>query len=294
MRSKNRQKLKNIVYVNGYFVDGYDNHISLMDRGFNLADGIFETMVAHVNRIFSIDDHFERLYESARVLSIDMPAPDKIKSILYESIKQNELEYCVVRLTITRGVDHNRGLEVHECTEPSITVRVVPWDGPATELPRGKKLCFSSVIRNEFSPLSNIKSLSYTEAVIARHEAQKTGFDDALLLNTKHVVTGATSSNVFVVMGGKIITPSLSDGVLPGIARSKIIELCASMDIIVLEKSITKTHIEYSEESFISNVVTGITPISVIEGAYVAQNPVGSLTKRIFEAYRDRLLRELS
>ena len=93
MHSKNKRAFKNIVYVNGNFIDGYDNHISLMDRGFNLADGVFETMVASNQRIFCIDDHIKRLACSAEVLNIDLLSANKMKDILYETVKQNDLEY---------------------------------------------------------------------------------------------------------------------------------------------------------------------------------------------------------
>tara|TARA_Y100000590_G_scaffold470734_1_gene668984 strand:+ start:6419 stop:7303 length:885 start_codon:yes stop_codon:yes gene_type:complete len=289
-----KMKLKNIVYVNGSFLDGYDNHISLMDRGFNLADGIFETMVASNQRIFCIDDHLKRLGYSAEVLNIDLLSPNRIRDILYETVKQNDLDYGVVRLTVTRGVDHKRGLEVHENITPSIMVRIVPWNGPANDVPEGKRLYFSSVVRNDLSPLANIKSLAYTESVIARIDAQKNGFDDALMLNTKHSVTGATSSNIFLVMGGKLITPPLSDGVLSGIARSRIIKLAESMKMPFSEQSITKTHIEYSQEIFISNIVTGIVPVKNVEENFVMEQHCGPLTKQLFELYRNILIQELS
>ena len=294
MHSKNKRKFKNIVYVNGSFMNGYHNHISIMDRGFNLADGIFETMVANNQRIFCIDDHIKRLGHSAEVLNIDLLSSNEIKDILYETVKQNELAYSVVRLTVTRGIDHNRGLQVHEGITPSVMVRIVPWDGPATDVPKGRRLCFSSVVRNDLSPLSNVKSLAYTESVIARLDAQKKGFDDALMLNTKHSVTGATSSNIFLVMGGKLITPPLSDGVLPGIARSRIIQLVESMEVPFSEQSITKTHVEYSQEIFISNVVTGIVPITNVEDNFIAEKPFGPVTKQLFESYRNILAQELS
>lgn len=294
MHSKHKRTFKNVVYVNGSFIDGYDNHISLMDRGFNLADGIFETMVASNQRIFCIDDHIKRLGDSAEVLNIDLLSPNKIKDILYETIKQNDMDYGVVRLTVTRGIDYNRGLEVHEDITPSIMVRIVPWNGPASDVPEGKRLCFSSLVKNDLSPLSNVKSLAYTESVIARLYAQTNGFDDALMLNTKHSVTGATSSNIFLVMGGKLITPPRSDGVLPGIARSRIIKLAESMKVPFLEQSITKTHIEYAQEIFITNIVTGIVPITNVEENFVAEKPCGTLTKQLFELYRNILMQELA
>ena len=294
MHSKNKRAFKNIVYVNGNFIDGYDNHISLMDRGFNLADGVFETMVASNQRIFCIDDHIKRLACSAEVLNIDLLSANKMKDILYETVKQNDLEYGVLRLTVTRGIDYNRGLEVHENVTPSIMVRIVPWIGPSADLSEGKRLCFSSVVKNDLSPLSNVKSLSYTESVIARLYAHTYGFDDALMLNTKHSVTGATSSNIFLVMGGKLITPPISDGVLPGIARSRIIKLAESMKVPFLEQSITKTHIEYSQEIFISNIVTGIVPVTNVEESFVSEKPCGPITKELFELYRNTLMQELA
>ena len=151
--------------------------------------------------MFRIDDHLARMRRGADLLQLPMPDADELAAIVEECLRRNGLPLSVVRLTLSRGVDVGRGLNAPAALDPSVVVRVTPWPGPPSTLPLGRTLVTSSLARNDRSPLSSVKSLSYVDGVVARLEAQRAGADDALMCNTRGLVTGATSSNVFAVIG---------------------------------------------------------------------------------------------
>ena len=268
--------------------------MSLRDRGFTLADGLFETMVASGDRIFRLDDHLTRLQRGAGVLYIQLPPVEELVDAIHEALLRNGLPHSVVRLTVTRGIDPGRGLDVTPGITPSVVVRVTPWHGPLDSLPQGRRLILSNIRRNDLSPLAGIKSLSYAEGVVARLRAQRCGADDALMCNTRGFLTGATSSNIFAVIRGELVTPPEGDGALPGIARRTVLEEAGRLGILVSELSLMPEGVAGADEVFLTNVVTGVVPAVSVFGAAVGPGLSGPVTERLANAYWDRVGVELS
>ena len=285
--------MTSIIYVNGRFVPEADAHLSPLDRGFSLADGLFETMVASEERIFRLKDHLTRLQRGADVLYIQLPPAGELTHVIHESLRHNRLPHSVVRLTVTRGIDPGRGLDVTPGIAPSVIVRVIPWQGPLDSLPQGRSLVLSHIRRNNLSPLAGIKSLSYTEGVVARIEARRAGADDALVCNTQGALTGATSSNVFAVIEGRLVTPSESDGTLPGIARRTVMEEAGRLGVPIEELSLTPAGIAEAEEVFLTNVVAGVVPVVSLFGTPVGPGRPGAVTEQLASAYWSRVDAEL-
>ena len=286
--------MTSIVYVNGHFVPEADAHLSPLDRGFSLADGLFETMVASEGRIFRLKDHLTRLQQGADVLYIQLPPTEELAHVIRESLRYNGLPHSVVRLTVTRGIDPGRGLDVTPGIAPSVVVRVTPWHGPLDSLPQGRRLVLSHIRRDNFSPLASVKSLSYVEGVVARLEAHRVGADDALVCNTQGSLTGATSSNVFAVMEGKLVTPPEGDGSLPGIARRTVLEEAGRLGVPIEEISLMPAGIAEAEEVFLTNVVTGIVPVVSLFGTLVGPGRPGPVTEQLASVYWSRVGVELS
>ena len=172
-----------LMYVNGEFVSETSASISPLDRGFTLADGLFETMVAAGVNVFRIDDHLARMRRGADVLELPMPYAEELAAIVEECLRRRGLGLSVARLTLSRGMDVGRGLNAPAALDPSVVVRVTPWQGPPADMPPGRTLVTSTVARNDRSPLSSVKSLSYVDGVVARLEARRAGADDALMCN---------------------------------------------------------------------------------------------------------------
>ena len=281
------------MYVNGRFVPENEATISPMDRGFTLADGLFETMVALGDSVFRMDDHLARMRRGADFLRIPLPSTEELTEAVLESIRRNGLPGSVARLTVSRGLDRGRGLDAPPGLEPTLVVRVAPWAAPPEAPPAGRRLALSLAARNDRSPLARIKSLSYVEGVTARLEAQAKGADDALLSNTRGLVTGGTSSNVFIVSEGILLTPPEEDGVLPGIARLTVLEEAAMLGVSVAERSMEPGLVAGADEVFLTNVVQGPTPVASLDGGAIGAGAPGPVTHRLFMAYWDRVAREL-
>ncbi len=225
-----------VVWLNGSIVDQNDAHVLVADRGFTLADGIFETIKAVGSTPFWLSEHFERLKAGAVEMGLTIPFSE---SCICDAVDRllagaTEVARSAIRLTVTRGPTA-RGLWPKEtAAQPTCVLTVA--SSPAT-LPQDFVVC-RSTRRNERSPLSRIKSLGYGDNILARREAIERGADDAIMLNTEEHVACATVGNVFFRIEGVWVTPPIADGILPGLARRRFIaelgavELSMSSDII--------------------------------------------------------------
>ena len=287
-----RKDAKAMMYVNGEFVTEAKATISPLDRGFTLADGLFETMVAAGARVFRIDDHLARMRRGADLLQLPMPAEEELAAIIEECLRRNGLPLSVVRLTLSRGVDVGRGLNAPAALDPSVIVRVTQWPGPPSP-PPGRTLVTSSLARNDRSPLSSVKSLSYVDGVVARLEAQRAGADDALMCNTRGLVTGATSSNIFSVISGALVTPPVEDGALPGISRLTLLAEARQLGVSCEERSLTPEDVAAADEALLSNVVQGPVPVASVDGLELRSGAPSPLTRRLCDAYWSRVRREV-
>ncbi len=273
------------VYLNGELVPEIKAQISMFDRGFTLADGVFETMVSRNGNLFRLNQHMDRLDKGCDLLGIQRLNRRETKQKILELLHTNKLTSAVIRLTVTRGVDRQRGLTIHDPVVPTILIRT---HLRSTHKIEGISLSVSSIARNEGSPISGIKSISYSDSIVAKKLASEEGFDDALLLNNLGNVACATSSNFFVTQDNTIITPPLSDGVLGGIIRGVIFEISSKFGLKIIERSF-KPNFDAYEESFITNVVTGIVPVVAIDKVAIGSGHIGPIVKRLSQTINSEM-----
>lgn len=248
------------IYLNDQIISDDTPLISHQDRGFLLADGLFETFKIIDRTAVYLSEHLDRLFHGANILGISHSITfEKISKAILDLIEKNKLDGTVLsaRLTLTRGVGP-RGLLPPDPISPTVLLTISPYvaapDRPYT-------LWVALNRRNEFSVLSNIKSLAYTDNVLGRIEAEKNGADDVLFLNTKGFVACTSCANIFIVKNNILITPSISDGVLPGITRQKVIQ---ESTMPVQERSITLDECRDADEVFITNSLLGMRKIALI------------------------------
>ena len=273
------------VHLNGELVPEIKAQISMFDRGFTLADGVFETMVSRNGNLFRLNQHMDRLDKGCDLLGIQRLNRRETKQKILELLHTNKLTSAVIRLTVTRGVDRQRGLTIHDPVVPTILIRT---HLRSTHKIEGISLSVSSIARNEGSPISGIKSISYSDSIVAKKLASEEGFDDALLLNNLGNVACATSSNFFVTQDNTIITPPLSDGVLGGIIRGVIFEISSKFGLKIIERSF-KPNFDAYEESFITNVVTGIVPVVAIDKVAIGSGHIGPIVKRLSQTINSEM-----
>ena len=225
----------NRVWLNGTLMAGDAAHIGHDDRGLTLGDGVFETIKAMAGRPDHVGLHLARLAAGAATLGF---APPYDAATLTDALMRvADGKSCALRLTLTRG-PMPRGVLPTGAAHP--TTLITAGKLPDRFLPA--RLVVARVTRrNEHSPLSRIKSLNYLDSILARQEAEAAGFDDAIMLNTRGDVAEATAANVFLLIDGKLVTPPVADGALPGIARSLVLASGAASEATITASDLART-----------------------------------------------------
>ena len=221
------------VFVNGELVRGPEARVSALDRGLLQGYGLFETMRSYGGHVFRLEEHHQRLCEGATLLALEVPLSlTALREAIGAVLEGNGLADAYLRLTLTAGPV----LEVTEEADPS-QAQVILFARELTDYPealyrRGMAAVISRVRRNETSPLSRVKSLSYLENLLAREEARREGADEAILLNSHGLVAEGSASNVFLIRGEELLTPSIRSGALPGITRQVVLELAPAVGLV--------------------------------------------------------------
>lgn len=266
-----------LIYINGCHFDANKPSILASDRGLLLGDGVFTTIKVVNSHLINFAEHFARLQANARFIHIPFSfTAQALHEACLELLKANNAGEgtFILRITLTRG-SSRRGIDIETNCTPNLIITISKF--PDT-LPESVSLTLSTFKRNEFSPLTKIKSLNYLDAILARHEAQNLGFDDAILTNTREHICETTTANIFFVGNSKLYTPPLADGVLPGIMRAQVLKTAQALEIQIIQTSIDTHSIAQFDECFITNSVFGIQKISKI-GAQIFNSH--SLTVRL-------------
>lgn len=251
-----------------------------LTRGFLYGDGIFETMRSHEYKIFRLHDYLERLSNGAKIVNLSVPFDEnKIGHMIESLLKSLKIPDAYIRLTLWRkepeSFDPLNEMDSHYL----VTVR------PMVKLPSALyKNGISCLInkeyrKNEYSPVSHIKSLSFLENVLCRQQARLSGFQETILLNTSGFLAEASVSNVFFVKKNVVFTPSLSCGIVPGITRKIILKLANASGIKVKEGKYRASEIKKADEVFLTNTLIGILPVASIDGVKINNGKAGLLTQ---------------
>ena len=272
-----------IVYINGLFWTIDKANISVLDRGFTYGDGLFETMRVYSGKIFRLEHHLDRLFQSARSIFIELPITrNEIRSAIYAAIKLNGLSNSIVRLTVTRG-ELDSGLNVDYSSPPTIVILVKPVKAISKKTYKegiGIKLYKKSAIRTQ--GISNkIKSCNYLSNIILRENALKENFFEAILLDHNHNVTEGTISNIFIIKNNQLKTPITNEFVLSGIIRQAILDLCLENNIPFKEDLITERELYEADELFLTNSAIEILPVRNINHHKLKNRGMRPMTKHI-------------
>lgn len=277
-----------IIWLDGQLTPAAEAQIPALDRGLLYGDGVFETIRLYGATAFRLSDHLERLFSGAEALQIPVPySREELTEALNETARQSELREAYVRITVTRGVG---GLpsDLRAAKRPTVMIHVRPFDGyPSGLYERGMRAQVSAVRRNETSPLSRVKSLNYLDSLLARARAASEGFDEAIMLNTRDMVTEGTASNLFAVRGGELLTPPIADGCLPGITRAVVMELAGAS-----ERSLCPEDVLGADEAFLTNSLMEVMPLVHVHPRSIGRGAPGPVTERMRTEYRELVLGE--
>jgi branched-chain amino acid aminotransferase len=279
------------IYIDGKFHDKEDARISVFDHGVLYGDGIFEGIRAYNGRIFRLDDHLNRLEESARAILIKLPLPiEQIGKAIIETVRQNGLKDAYIRLVVTRGVG-DLGLDMRKCKHGAtlfiIADRIDLY--PEEYYEKGLTLITSTIRQKGLDQVTpGVKSLNYLANILARAEATAAGAQEAILLNVTGHVSECSGDNLFYVKNGKIFTPPTSAGILAGITRQVVMELAEKhLGNHVIERNFPRYDLYGADEVFLTGTGAEVIAGVKIDGRIIGEGTCGPTTKQLIKHFRD-------
>jgi branched-chain amino acid aminotransferase len=274
-----------VVFLNGQFLPEAQAVVPVNDRGFLLGDGLFETMRVSGGKPFRFAQHLERMTRGADFLKIKPPfTPKELEKFAGHLIEDNKMPDAILRLTLTRGAGE-RGYTPNRESKPTF-VMTLHFAPPLENLIEWS-LVTSSFRIPAADPLASFKTTSKILHVMARAEAVEQGADEALLLNTNGEVAETASGNLFWVYDDIICTVPTGRGVLPGITRAIVLEICQALGLQTNKRAIKPEALRNSGGLFITQSALGIVPVVAFDGAPVTPSP---LVDQIAHAYHEMLV----
>jgi len=271
-----------IVFLNGRFVPEEQAVVSVFDRAFLYGDGVYEAMRIFNGEPFRWQQHLDRLRNGLEYLKLALPySPVQLREYTRQLVTQNKMPDSLLRLTLSRGVGR-RGYSPVGADSPSVVLSLHAAPVTQANNPPRWKLISSNVRLPAHEPLARFKTCAKIPQILARAEADAAGADDALLLNTEGFIVEGSSSNLFWLQDKVICTSPLPSGVLPGVTRVVIFELCSKMGLATRELNITAEKLQEADTVFLSLTSVGMAECESLDGKVLRRSDV---VKALSEAY---------
>lgn len=276
------------IYINGQYFSKDDAKISVYDHGLLYGDGVFEGMRIYSGKVFRLQEHLIRLYESALSIGLAIPITiQKMTDDVNEAVAKNGLDEGYIRLVVTRG-GGSLGLDPNRCTDPQVIIIV---DGitlyPNEMYEQGLDLVTAATIRNHPAALSpRVKSLNYLNNIMAKMEGLRAGCVEALMLNVKGEVAECTGDNIFIVKNGELLTPPIEAGILEGITRNAVLELAEQLGIPTKQTALMRHDIYTADECFLTGSAAEVIAAVTLDNRAIGSGKPGPITKQLNEAFR--------
>ena len=277
------------IYIDGNFHDQAEAKISVFDHGLLYGDGVFEGIRFYNDRVFRLEEHVDRLWDSARAIALDLPmSKSELVAATLETIRQNDLHDGYIRLVVTRGVG-SLGLSPDSCRRPSIIIIAATIALYPEELyQKGLTMVTCSTRRTPPAALSpRVKSLNYLSNILGKLEAQNAGAGEGLMLNEQGYVSECTGDNIFIVKKGDISTPHLSSGILAGVTRAVVFELAEKLGIRTVERELIRHDIYTADECFLTGTAAEVIPAVQLDRRLIGNGQPGPITLQLIESFRE-------
>jgi branched-chain amino acid aminotransferase len=284
-----------IVSINGTITPISEGRIPVLDHGFLFGDNIYETLRTFRQKPFLFSRHFERLKRSARAVFMDLPCSrEQLFDGTLQTIKAaGHASEHRIRITITRG-SGDVSPDPESCGPPSVIIFATPLSNlPAEVYDKGVEVIVSSFYRSR--QLGDAKTGNLLRSVLALREAKAAGAFEAITLTAEGKISDGITSNIALIQGSTLLTPSVESGILEGITRAVVLELAKRAQLTVVEGLLDLSEVEKSSELFLTSSTRGVVPIVRVAGKPVGTGQPGPVTRRLMEAYRrevDTLLAE--
>ncbi len=278
------------IWLNGKLVDREQAVISVFDHGLLYGDGVFEGIRSYNGKVFRLDKHIRRLFDSAKGIRLSIPLePAQVAEAVAATLQANGMTDAYIRLVVTRG-EGTLGLDPNRCPKPSmfvITDKIALY--PQELYENGLDIITASTMRNHPNALNpRLKSLNYLNNILAKIEAIDAGVLEAVLLNHLGYVAECTGDNLFIVRDGVIFTPPISAGVLEGITRDEIIDIARSSGLEVREEDLTRQDLYVADECFLTGTAAEVVPVARIDNRTIGTGKPGAITKRLLDEFHRR------
>ncbi|MBN2139277.1 MAG: branched-chain-amino-acid transaminase [Sedimentisphaerales bacterium] len=275
------------IWLDGKLVDEADAKVSVFDHGLLYGDGVFEGIRVYDGRVFELEAHLRRLYQSAKVIRLEVAMDkDQLVSAIKQTVEANGIVNGYIRLVVTRGAG-TLGLNPFICKNSCLIIIADKIQLYPEELyETGMRIVSATTVRNH--PLAippQVKSLNYLNNIIAKIEALDNNVPEAIMYNHEGYVAEATGDNVFIVRDGVIYTPPVEAGALEGITRNIVIRLAREQNLEVVEKNLTRCDLYICDEFFLTGTAAEVIGIVEIDGRTVGDGRPGPITKRLREKF---------
>lgn len=272
------------VYINGKFVPADEPGISPFDRGLLYGDAVFEGIREYDGKVFKLDEHIDRLFDSARILGIKIPSTkDELKEIILDTLRENSLRDAHIRPIITRGM--GLGVGPDPDYDPTVIVLAHPWKPFLGDSGITMK---TSAVR-KFPPAcfdSRAKCVgTYVNGIMAKQEATASDCDEALLLDVQGFVAEGPGENFLIVKNGVLYSPRRTN-ILHGITRQTVIEMAREMKIPTCEKDITLGDVYTCDEAFVCGTGAEICHVRMVDGREIGDSTAGPITTSLIECFK--------
>ncbi len=279
-----------VVYINGKFVPGPQATISVFDRGLLFADAVFEGIREYSGRVFRLDTHLDRLYESALIIGLVIPlAKDELKEVILETLRRNRLQDAHIRPIITRGVGA-MGVGPGKESSPTVIVFAHPWKPFLGD--QGITMKTAAIRRVPPACVdSRVKHTGYLNNILAKLEADAAEADEALMLDVNGYVSEGPGENFLLVKDGVVISP-LTINILNGVTRRTVLELAHQASIPTGERNLTLGDVYTADEALVCGTGAEIVPVVRVDGRPIGSGGPGPITRLLTVAFRELVQRE--
>jgi branched-chain amino acid aminotransferase len=279
-----------MIWINGIRQSDDGPHVSARDRGFTLADGLFETMRAQGGMVFRLTRHLARLRHGLERLAI--PEPAGLEAAIGRALAAWTQPAAAIRLTVTRGTGP-AGLAPPMDVSPTVVVALAPMPAfPRAIYDLGLQAVVAAGRRNEYALTAGLKTTAYTDAVVALADATRAGAAEAIFLDTEGHCSEATASNLFIWSGRTLLTPPRSCGALPGITREAVLDLAATFGVPADERTFGLDELLGAGEAFLTSSLRGLAPLVRVDATAIGGGVPGPLTRQLMAAWQALVERE--
>lgn len=281
-----------VVYVNGRISDGAAASVPVFDHGFLYGEGVYETLRTCHGEPFLFDRHMRRLRRSAGLMALPVPYSDddligRVRDTMRAHARPDE-KY--IRILLTRGFGE-LSYRLEACSTPTLVIIVKTLELPPERwFVEGIRVALVGIRRNHPQALNPmIKSNNLLNLALAMQEAYRRQADEALMQNQAGELVECSQSNFFLVRGGRVLTPPLSAGLLPGITREYVLELAAELGIPAAEAHLTPADLASADEAFLTGTTRDVVPIVAVDDRIIGSGRPGPITIRLCEYFKEKV-----